>query len=138
MYRASIILATVVALLIGSIGWPVSLYACEMANLRGSVKVACPMCSAASAKADDGKDCHRSERKSPCCRKQHAVIHADTTATMLTAISFTPLLVALVTFLVPGIDRHAIDAHGRFWIDHPPPLPHHAQASYLFNSTFLI
>ncbi|MDB5033143.1 MAG: hypothetical protein JWQ98_384 [Chlorobi bacterium] len=137
MYRASIILATVVALLIGSIGWPVSLYSCEMANARGSMKASCPMCNR-SADPAPAKDCHGTPKKAPCCQKQHTVIHADTTATVMTAISFTPLLVALITLLVPGIDLHAIDAHGRFWIDHPPPIAHHAQAAYLFNATFLI
>jgi hypothetical protein len=127
MLRRSIILATVIAFLVGSIGLPVSLYACQMKKA-----VACGACGCTIDPAD-------TDAAKPCCAKEHTVVRDDVTTAMPQPAGISmQLATAVIVEHFVAADLCAQTPEANFLIHHPPPLEHHAQASYLFNSTFLI
>jgi hypothetical protein len=144
MLRCSVILATVVALLLGSLGLPVSLYSCEMMKVRGAVISPCGRCcpsgTSGSVARRDGEHDRRGDLKSPpCCSREHKLLRADMVALPWAgALLPRPVLACSVLPVLPMRVRSVVDARSKFLMEHPPPLASHAQDAYLFNSTFLI
>lgn len=138
MLRLALILTTIIATTLGSLGLPIYLHTCRMLAMQVETDGSgCSMCSAredgrpvvpASAHDDSGS----------CC--DDSVVHQRTDpGTMTRADVPMPLFVAIMTFValelemplsptLPGSDR----------VHSPPGLAARTQHTYLLNSTFLI
>jgi hypothetical protein len=135
MLRLAIIVTTVLATALGSLGLPIYLHTCRMMAADAET-AGCAMCDArenANAPVvpdDDGAG--------SCCGTE--VVHQRVDdGTMSRAEMPLPLLVGVVAYFVanltapetPRLDRSDADRS-------PPALAARSQHSYLLNSTFLI
>jgi hypothetical protein len=137
MLRTAIILATIVATFLGSLGLPVYLHACEMSQQRAGMKSSCSMCLKRSALKRDATGEGMRIKAKPCCTSHTLVQQTDPGALAKVEHLPAPLFAAFVSYLVIPQLASSL-ASPAAWTERPPPLASRAQATYLFNSTFLI
>lgn len=138
MMRPLLILWTVLALLAGSIGMPVTLHSCQMKKMNRVASKGCGKCSMPATTKDSGSESSNSLRATPCCSSVEQIQQTDPTffprldrfEPVLTLVAFLP------TVLIEVAPLHAPAASAIF--DRPPPLAAAACTTYLMNSTFLI
>lgn len=134
MFRRGIILATIIAVIIGAVGLPVNVHSCTMKG-EDVVAPTCGMCS--TAHVESQKD---TSEKNNCCKDRMEIQHTDkassakadiqfpspTLLPQLAWSTFSPEMYGSSTPLIPACYAH------------PPPRERRNQTSYLFNSSFLI
>lgn len=136
MIRIAIILTTIVATTLGSLGLPVYFHTCRMMAMETQT-AGCSMC-------DDRDDARPivppsdDDTSGACCGE--SVIHQRTDdGTMTRAEIPMPLFASLVTFLTFEFAPSAAPSLNTSEYGHSPPgLAARTQHSYLLNSTFLI
>ena len=149
MFRAITILSVAFALILGSLGLPIYVHACEMGMEKAMVKDAsCPICnpkpSCPSCGAKKEKAAHQDVRHgmaikaSPCCSQQEVVQRTDASVLVKAGDLPLPLPVAMLASLLVRDAAQELKPHTRISQDRSPPLAARAQMSYLLNSTFLI
>lgn len=133
MLRKGIILTTIIAVIIGAVGLPVNVHSCTMKG-EETVAPTCGMCSKAHKKkpADDSKG-------KGCCHDRMEIQHTDPASSIKGTISVpAPLPVAILVWSVFAFQPVSADrSHASFRFHSPPP-DLRKQASYLYNSSFLI
>ncbi|MGE3799384.1 MAG: hypothetical protein AB7H80_00025 [Candidatus Kapaibacterium sp.] len=130
MQRKLIILTTLLGLLIGSIGLPTNVHACNMAK-EEKVAKSCGMCDPS----------HEVEEKegNGCCHNRIELQHTDQASLSKAKVEIAPptlgpLLIWTLFLSEPLLNRtNAISAQA-----HPPPLEKRREPIYLVNSSFLI
>lgn len=141
--RPIIVLATLVALVFGSLGLPTFLHSCRTMKLEqapGSHCVACektetekPACC-----AEEHKNSGPSITQAVCCTSVMTVAHLDPGQLPKIEIA-APLLLGSATFSTSlHLCSPISSIPAGYQNDLPPPILRHSQSSYLFNSTFLI
>jgi hypothetical protein len=135
MLRNALIVLTIIATAVGSLGLPIYLHTCRMMSAE-TESAGCAMCSSRDdhrpvvpATGDDG---------GPCCGDE--VIHQRVdTGTLARAEMPMPLFVGLVTILAIELDPPVAPTLARGGHGHSPPeLAARSRLTYLLNSTFLI
>lgn len=137
MIRTSFILTLVLALLLGSLGMPLTLHSCQMAGMDRQVASTCGMCGG------DEREHHQDDRvEAPngCCSVESIVRQLLPTVQSLPPALPAPAAVALYDLLAQLFDRYqvittvspALDANS------PPSLSERGRTTYLRNSCFLI
>lgn len=134
VFRRSIIVATIVAVILGAVGLPVNVHSCTMKG-EDVVAPSCGMCQTASSEST-----HKLPEKDPCCKDRVEYQHTDPASFVKAGLAMpAPVLVAVLTWSVLAYESHSTGqtqvVHA---LAHPPPLEQRGQASYLFNSSFLI
>ena len=134
MFRRSIIVATIVAVILGAVGLPVNVHSCTMKG-EDVVAPTCGMCKTASSESTD-----KLPEKDPCCKDRVEFQHTDPASFVKADLVLpAPALVALLAWSVPSYESFSLcQAPVVHSLAHPPPLEQRGQASYLFNSSFLI
>jgi hypothetical protein len=149
MFRAITILSVAFALVLGSLGLPVYVHACQMSVTRTAAmdascpicnpKPACPSCSAKQQKTSIHASQHGMAIKaSPCCSEHEVVQRTDASVLVKSTTLPLPLPVALVTVILIRDSAQELKPHTSISHDRSPPLAARAQMAYLLNSTFLI
>jgi hypothetical protein len=149
MFRTITILSVAFALVLGSLGLPVYVHACEMSVSQTAAmeaacpvcnpKPACPSCSAKQQNTANHDARHGMTIKAkPCCVEQEVVQRTDASVLAKTTTLPLPLPVALVTAILIWDSTQELKPHTSISHDRSPPLAARAQMSYLLNSTFLI
>jgi hypothetical protein len=136
MFRKSIIAATIIAILIGSIGLPVTAHACRM--MKRVTSVACGNCGAehAAARAPDRDNSRPRIAATPCCSTTNTV-QAISSAITIQNREMVAVIVAMFVSYHPYRREPVCNgyiAHKGF----RPPIARQGQHTYLFNSLFLI
>lgn len=134
MLRIALILTTVIATFVGSLGLPVYLHTCRMLAME-TQEAGCSMCDA----RDDGRPVvPSSEDSGPCCGDE--VIHPRIDDGTLARIEMPmPLFAGIIVLF--ALDLTPIDQPSLATSDYghsPPGLAARAQHRWLLNSTFLI
>ena len=125
-------MATIVAVILGAVGLPMNVHSCAM---KGEETVAhtCGMCAKNHAKKKEGST------KKGCCDNRVEIKHTDPASSLKAGISVpAPVIVAILSWTFLSFEP--ISAHHSFVSlrSHSPPPELRKQASYLFNSSFLI
>ncbi len=138
MIRNAIILATVVAVIIGAIGVPMKVHACAMAGEKTYAE-SCSMCGAKKDVAPDCPEKSDQQEKKSCCNDEKVIQQTDPTIFSTVKVDIQPL-VSFLPSLFALVPVEHLDASCASIIpdNHSPPLPGGGQSTYLFNSTFLI
>jgi hypothetical protein len=129
---------TVLAILFGSLGIPVSVHACSMK--KATTLVRCGKCGASRGSASISGTSQRGMQISavPCCSDTHFVqrLAPAQLKTIERQLLDTP---AVQLFFVAALLTPDVASPRLRPIDYsPPPLARQGQATYLFNSVFLI
>ena len=132
MPRKIIILATLLGLLIGTIGMPVNVHSCAM---KGEIKAAktCGICEMKPAQEREDS------RSNGCCDDRIELQHTDEASLANVAIKISaPVIIAVLSWPLLQVEQVA-EAHTTTISQaHSPPLEKRNQSIYLFNSSFLI
>lgn len=134
MIRKTIILFTMLAVIIGSVGMPVNVHSCTMAG----EEVAAPTCGMCGAEHTTAA-ATRHERK-PCCNNHTELRQTDEASGVQPGFSLPrPLSICILihTILAPLDATSAEEIPVRFRSHSPPPDLLKDQ-TYLFNASFLI
>lgn len=132
MFRRGIILATIVAVVIGSVGFPTNVHSCAMKK-EETVSSTCGMCSRAHAEESHDSGSGR------CCDNRIEFQHTDPASSVKAGVAVpAPAILAVLVWY--AISFEPVSAHHSFVSlrSHSPPVGLRQQASYLFNSSFLI
>ncbi|MCB0711782.1 MAG: hypothetical protein KDD67_05595 [Ignavibacteriae bacterium] len=130
MPRKLIILTTLLGLLIGTIGLPTNIHACNMAKEEKAAK-SCGMC--------DPSHEQESSEGNGCCHNRIELQHTDQASLSKVNVEIAPptlgqLLVWTLFLSEPLLNgEKTISAQA-----HPPPLEKQRPPIYLVNSSFLI
>ena len=129
MGRKLIIVTTLLGLLIGSVGLPTNVHACNMAK-EEKVAKSCGMCDKSHESQEEGKG---------CCHNRVELHHTDHASLVKAKVEISPpLLLAVLTWSFIRTEALPNSHYLSFVGDHPPPLERRRQSAYLFNSSFLI
>lgn len=140
MLRSAIILATIVATLVATIGFPLRLYSCQAMKAVETSRPSCQGCVCRCGMMEHGGKTTkaRSAPVMPCCTAQHVLVKVSSSAVLdHAAATLLPMAILRVLYLVETGDG-TLAGRASYWIDHPPPLARQSQSTYLFTSTFLI
>jgi|GEM_PF-6521038 len=129
---------TIVALLLGAVGLPVSLYSCEMMKVERLLASPCRSQCSKHASATAGDTQGESVRRTPCCTVQQFVAHTDTGVLPRADLSLSTIIPVAVLPALPRFELRSLERHANVGLHHPPPPARQSGVIYLFNSTFLI
>ena len=132
-------MATIVAIIYGTLGLPVYVHSCRMMGAADSAPM-CGMCeSAADAGASGSEGTAMKFERIPCC-KTDQIVHKTAPTVMPRGEEIpAPVLVLLVQSLLEQADPHAAETGSGLAVgDRPPPLASRSRSTYLLNSSFLI
>lgn len=134
MIRTTIILFTMFAVIIGSVGMPVNVHSCTMAG----EDVAAPTCGMCGTEHLSNAAANNNPK--PCCNDHTELKQTDHASSVQPAFSLPrplSLCILIHTILAPldGTSVQEIPVHVR---SHSPPPDLLKDRSYLFNASFLI
>lgn len=134
MLRIALILTTIVATTLGSLGLPMYLHTCRMMAMETDAP-GCPMCDSRK----DARPVVADDDGSGACCGESVVLQRTDDGTMTRAEMPMPLFAGIVAFFAIDLAQPSIALLAPSEFGHSPPgLAARTQHTYLLNSTFLI